>query len=130
MKINSPCCITSRLLPGITIAGSEISIEYAGSTSDGRTRYRWFIDIGKEFTGNDLKSGCQGGGLQSGLESLLSFMEACGEAHRYAQRTGRPGENADLFPVPVAEWCYQHSNELGMARLEIEESETPAIEEN
>lgn len=130
MTLNSPFIITPRLLPGVQVGDGLISIEYARSDRDGRTVYRYHIDIpGHEYSGTDLRSGCQGGSLQDGMESLLTFMGACGESYRYAMRTGRQGENTDLFPPAIAEWCYRHSDELSMLALEIEESETALIDE-
>jgi hypothetical protein len=134
MVINSPCMITSRLLPGLRIGDATISIEYGDETRDGRQGYRWYIDLadGREFSGDDLASGVGGGSLQSGLESLLSFLGACGESYAYDVRRGGDGtggENSDLFPAAVAEWAAQNSDELSMAALELEESTEPVIVE-
>jgi len=124
MLLSSPVQITSRLLPGVRCDDAFISIDYAKRAgNDGRTRYQWYVDIAdQEFTGDDLQSGCGGGDLRSGLESVLSFLSACGESVNYASRTGRESENADLFPVALGEWCAEHSDELSMLALEIEES--------
>lgn len=127
MKLNSPFIITSRLLAGLRVPAhgslSEISIEAIGSTSDGRTRYRYFIDT-PEFnhSGQNLKSGCGGGSLQEGMESLLSFLGAAGEAYGYQMRTKRESDNSDLFPVNVMAWAYQNSDELSMLQCELEEN--------
>ncbi len=127
MNLHPPICITSRLLPGLHIRDngnlSEISIEFDGETSDGRARYRFYIDApGIEHTGNDLKSGVGSGSLQHGLESLLSFLGAAAESYSYRQRTGRTGENEDLFPPAVVEWAHHHSDELSMLACELEET--------
>lgn len=131
MTITQPCQITSRLLPGVRIGDAELSIEYAKRPGhEGRTRYQWHLDIpAGEFAGDDLQSGAQGGSLQSGLASLLSFLGAAGEAYAYQMRTGHESDNADLFPAPVMEWAHQYSDELGMLACEIEEAETPIIAE-
>jgi hypothetical protein len=125
MLIHEPCMITSRLLPGIKVGGGFISIEYSKRAGDeGRTRYQYHIDLpnGEEHTGDDLQSGCQGGSLQEGLASLLSFLSACGESYGYSLRTGREGENTDLFPANVAEWAYQNSDELSSLSCDFEET--------
>lgn len=127
MKLNSPFVITSRLLPGLHFRDgeklSEISITFDGTTGDGRARYRYYIDApGLEHTANDLKSGCGGGSLQEGMESLLSFLSACVESRNYSRRTGRDGENSDLFPDHVAQWAANHSSEIEMAHFEISEA--------
>jgi len=125
MKISNSCSITSRLLPGVILGNTQISIEYAG-VEDNRTKYRYYIDIGrKEYTKDDLSSGCGGGTLQQGLESLLSFLCAAAESWRYA---GKNGENSDLFPQRIVKWAAQNSDELAMLRVEIEEGN--CIEEN
>lgn len=124
MIINEPCVITSRLLPGVRVGqgedAGEVSIEYAKRDGrDGRARYQWHIDIAAgEFSGDDLQSGCGGGSLQEGLESLLSFLGAAAESCRYK---GMEGENANLFPQPVVEWACQNSDELGTLACELEE---------
>ena len=119
MQLHSPFIITARLLPGVQVGDGFLSIEYGGHDPDGRTVYRYHIDIpGHEYTGSDLRSGCQGGDLQSGMESLLTFMSACGESYAFTLRTGKQGENTDLFPPAIAEWCYRHSDELSMLAIQ------------
>jgi hypothetical protein len=124
VKINFPCIITSRLCAGVKIADAEISIEYAKRPgSEGRTRYLWHIDLpDKSFHDDDIQSGCQGGDLRQGLESLLSFLDACGESVLYGERHTVPGENAALFPPAVAQWASEHADAIGSVRIEIEES--------
>lgn len=137
MLIHAPCVIGPRLLPAVQIGGAWVSIEYAKRAGrEGRQRYQWYVDlpkIGKQrarsYTGDDLQSGCGGGSLQSGLESLLSFMSACAESVRYTARDGSKGENADLFPEGLHSWLVSNSDELAMLACELEESETPIIEE-
>ncbi len=129
MQLHSPIVITSRLLPGVRVGNAEVSISYASRPGDdGRTRYRWFIDLGDDyngddFEGDDMQSGTQGGSLQSGLESLLSFLSAFGESVAYTRRTGRPSDNADLFPAGLAEWADSNSDELSTFAMELEETE-------
>lgn len=123
MTLREPVCITSRLLPGVKIGDSHISIEFGGVTRDGRVRYRYYIDgPGLQYDNDDLKSGVGGGSLLQGLESLLSFMTAAAEAVRY-NLNGGESDNSDLFPAWVMDWCYLHDEELQMASLEL--SETP-----
>ncbi len=124
MQLKSPFIITSRLLPGLTIAGATIALACEGATYDARVRWRWYIDLpdGGEYTDNDLKSGVGGESTQSAFESLLTFLGACGESVNYAARSGRTGENADLFPEAVAQWAADNQDEIDMARLEIEET--------
>lgn len=62
---------------------------------------------------------------QEMLATLLTFLGAAAESYSYRQRTGRNGENEDLFPAPVVEWAYQNSDELSMLAMELEE--TPGL---
>ena len=122
ITINAPCIITPRLLPGVQVGGAFISIEYARSAGH-RQHYRYYLDLpdGTSHEGDDISSGCRHS-LQSGLESLLSFMSACGDGWSYQERTGRESENADLFPPAIAEWCAANSDELSMLACDLEET--------
>lgn len=123
MELRHPVIITARLEPGVKIGKTFVSIRYSNKRGEGsRTRYHYTIDIGrKSYSGDDLQSGSGGGGLQDGLETLLSFLEAAAESYSYRMRTGRSGENEDLFEPKVVEWAYQNSDEIGMLRTELEE---------
>lgn len=118
MRLRSPFLISSRLLPGLKIGNGWIQLEYSKRDGrDGRTRYQWTIDLPSgEFTGGDLQSGCQGGTLQEGFESLLSFLSAA-------------SYDDGMFPEQINEWARQNSDELSMLAIEIEESEADLIEE-
>ncbi len=119
MILNSPFLISSRLLPALQVGGATIQLEYAKRQGrDSRTRYQWTIDLpnGQEFTGDDLQSGCQGGSLQNGFASLLSFLSAA-------------SYDDGMFPDAINEWAKQNSDELSLLSLEIEESEIDLIEE-
>lgn len=126
MKLQAPFIITPRLCAGIQIGKAFISIADGERNQEGRTQYGVFIDLpdGSEHEVTDLRSGCQGGDLQEGMSSLLSFLGAAAESYRYA---GMDGENSDLFPKPVTEWAYENSDEISMLALEIEE--TPNLKE-
>ncbi len=123
MKLNHPFEISSRLLPAVRVGKSTISIKFSGETSDGRARYEYFIDTPEfEYSSRDLKSGVCGGSLQSGMESLLAFLGAAAEAHRYSM-SGRTSENSDLFPANVTEWAYQNSDEISILECELNTAE-------
>jgi len=128
MKLQDPVTITPRLLPGIKVGGTYISIEYDRLPgAEGRARYRWYADLpsGKSFSGNDLQSGCGGGSLQFGLESLLDFLIACGESWNYNRENG---ENSNLFPREVVEWTAENVDELTMAECELTENPEAIVE--
>jgi len=132
ITINAPCIITPRLLPGLQIGEAFVSIEYSrrqGSESH-RVRYRYHIDLpdNQEYTADDLQSGCNHS-LQNGLGTLLSFLEAAGEAYRHEMGHGKgSSDNGDMFPEYVMEWCYQNSDELTMLAMELEEGEDIIVE--
>lgn len=125
MILKDPCIITSRLMPGVAIGGARISIGWSKRPGgEGRARAEYWIDLpdGTEHHGDDLQSGVGGGNLREMLVSLLSFLGACGESVNYGQRTGRDGENANLFPPPVAQWADENSDELACVGCDIEEN--------
>lgn len=129
MQIKSPLCITPSLRPGFNLGGAFVSIGYSKREgSEGRTRFRWEIVLpdGSEHSDDDMQSGCQGGTLQEGLESLCSFLLAAAESFDYHQRNGtEPNEdsNASLFSRPVAEWASHNDDELSMLQLALSEEE-------
>lgn len=127
MKLNSPFIITPRLMAGLKIGGAFISIGTGQRNSEGRTEYGCFIDLpdGSSHEIDDLKSGCQGGELQEGFVSLLSFLGACAESRSHAERVGKnpmDGENSDLFPEAVGKWAQENDDEIAMMGCEIEET--------
>ena len=122
MLLKSPVMITPRLTAGVEVGDAWVSIEYSDRAGDeGRDRYQWYVDFkgGREFSGDDLQSGCVGGSLQSGLESLLSFLGAFAESWRHSREDG---ENSNLFPAEMAEWAMQNSDEIAMLGCWLEES--------
>jgi hypothetical protein len=121
MILRNPVCITPRLMAGVRVGDSYVSIAYAGRNwRSGKQNFRYCIDIpGHEHEGTDLEGH---GGLQTNLAALLGFLSACGDSYAYSLSTGTPGENTDLFPPQVAEWCYQNLDELSLLSLELEET--------
>lgn len=125
MLLSEPFFISSRLRPAIKIDDCTISMHYDDKQLDGRDVFRYYLDFPDEsldYSANDIKSGCQGCSLQSAFATLLSFMSTCGEAMQYVMRTGRETENDDLFPPHIALWCEQHTDELSMLSMELEET--------
>ncbi len=124
MKLNKPFEISARLMPAVKVGGAWISLECGRTNSEGRTIYKAFIDLphGKEYAINDLKSGCQGGSIQEGMEALLSFLGAAAESYAYRMRTGYAGENEDLFEPEVVRWAYENQDDISSLELELEEN--------
>jgi hypothetical protein len=122
MILKDPCIITSRLMAGVRAGGAEVGITYSDKAGcDGRTRYRWHVDLsdGTSETGDDLQSGCGGGDLRNGLSSLLCFLAAFGEENE---------ENSDMFPKSLAEWALINSDDLSGLESEIDEDPDCIVE--
>lgn len=132
MILHPPFIITPSLMAGVQIGNAFLSIEYSKRPGrDNRTRYHWQLVLPglPDFDGENLQSGCGGGSLQGGMESLLFFLGAAGESYRHNGNAMKEDTNTDLFPEAVCEWAYIHSDELSLLGLEIEESEKALIEE-
>lgn len=126
LRLTDPVIITSRLLPGVRAGDGFISIQRAARpTSSGRVRFHYWIDLpdGTEYTDSSLTSPRPS--LQDALSTLLTFLAAAGESHGYHLRTGREGENGDMFPQNVNEWAYDNNDELASLALELDE--TPGL---
>jgi hypothetical protein len=123
MILHSPLIITARLMPGVQVGDGFISLECTGA-NDGFVVYSCFIDApGFEHEVTDLRSGYGRGSVAKGLASLLSFLEAAIESRQYRERTGRGGENEDLFPAHVLDWACGHADEITMLQYELEEGQ-------
>lgn len=73
MTLKPPFMITARLMAGVQVDKTFISIQPSGTTKDGRTRYHYYIDTPDwDYEASDLSSGVGGGPLQGAMESLLS----------------------------------------------------------
>jgi hypothetical protein len=121
VTLRAPLAISTRLLPAVQIGNAWLSLEPGGVVED-RLQWRYFLDVAGEEIGSgaDLASAPQytddEEGTRAAFGALLSFLTACAESYP-------GGENADLFPTPVAEWACQHDDEIAMLREEIEGSD-------
>lgn len=119
MTLKHPFGIYARLLPSVAIGGGSeqvtVSLDKSGFVLDGPFGEHRVTDL--TLRGNPT--------MESAFETMLSFMEAAAESFQYAERRGKDGmegENADLFPREVTEALAQVSDEIGMARFEIEQA--------
>jgi hypothetical protein len=129
MELRPPFSISARLLPALVVADGTISLEFTGTSHDGRDEYTMHVDIpAGEFSERGLRSGCDGASLQAMFASALAFLSAAAESYSYRTRTGHEGENESLFPAPVVEWAHQNSDEISMLACELEESPELIVE--
>ncbi len=118
MNLHSPFQISARLLPALKIGNAWINLEMSPRENDGRNRYTYTIDLpnGRSYKASDLLSGCQGGTLQEGFVSLLTFLSA-------------EAEEEGMFSRAVSKWAKQNQDEIDIIRYEIEESKRDLIED-
>lgn len=132
LTLRAPVMICPNLMAGVQIGDGYVTIEYSNRHgSEHRTRYRYVILAPgiEDVEGDDLQSGNHRADLRGGLESLLDFLGAFAEASRPGREKYK-GDNSDLFPKRLAEWAYRHSDELALARLEVEENKNCIEESN
>lgn len=120
MKLHGPFIIAPNLEPGLKIGDAYVTLKYSNRTHPkGRQRYEWtwmHIPTGAMASGDDLASGCGGGTLIQGFDSLLSFLSA------FASATNPEDENHDLFPQSMREWAEQSDDEIGVLQLELDDA--------
>ncbi len=124
MILHPPFIITARLMAGLEVNDSWLSIEYDKQTDEGRMQYKYCIDTPKfEHEGNDLRSGVGSGGIQEGMNDLLCFLLSDAEHYEYLQRMPEYDTDEDdyRFPANVAQWAFENQDELSMLQSEIEE---------
>ena len=114
MDIHPPFIITARLLPGLHIGNSFISIETGQRNHEGRTCFVVYIDApGMEYRDDTLKSGRFGGTHLEAMRDFIAFLSACAEA-------SEDGDNYDLFPPHVREWARHNITDIEVAGCDLE----------
>lgn len=113
MLLKPPFLISAALCPALKIGDATLSLLDTTVTPANRDQARFELQT-PTFTHTDdtLQSGV--GGFRSFVEifeAYLSFMSACGESLKYY---GDDGENANLFPPNVAQWCAENLDEINM----------------
>lgn len=118
MKLHDPFFITARLSPGLRVADAVISLE--DIMYGERDRATFVIDFadGSHHIDSELQSGEQGFRSRVEIfESFLGFLSACAESINFTRRTGRCGENGQLFPEDVATWAADNQDAIDMAQF-------------
>jgi hypothetical protein len=130
LTLHSPMQISPRLLPALEVAGAWISIEPAGRTHSiasrvpDRLEWHWHIDAkgGLTQSGGELSTGPQHiddeAGYRAAMGALLSFLMHAAECYRHDS-----DYEDSSFSTAVVHWAYQNDDELGMAQVELEDSE-------
>jgi hypothetical protein len=129
MLLKAPFMISSRLLPAVKVEGLTISLTYSDRPGDEhRTRYQYYLDFadGTEYEADDLQSGNIGdANLQYGFVNLLGYLDHAAEHYGYCMRDRESGYEP-VFTEEIDEKLYcVGADEIGMLRIEIEE--TPGL---
>ena len=112
MILTEPFRISARLLPALKINDTWLSWDDGEFVLD-------FHD-GTEYVIDDFHGGI--GGLQDYFEAILSFMSAAAESRQYRERTGRHGENEDLFPPHIVDWIVDNLDEIECLQCDLTEN--------
>lgn len=105
----------------LEINGAKVQVGNCGYTNhQGREVWEWKIDLpdGTEHFAEDLSAGICGAAEDEMLSTLLSFLGACAES--WDEDPEKRGENADLFPEPVARWAASSDDEISCAQMDLE----------
>jgi len=124
MILHDPFAISARLLPAVKIGDSWLSVEWSPKPGrEGRARYRFHLDTPTfEYTDDELQSGCQGGTLQQGMGSFLTFLSYAAEHARYWRGREADDPETALFPPQVIAWADHWSDEIDVLAYAIEET--------
>ena len=120
IKISAPFAISPRLLPGLKIGQTWVSAVCIHAR-----RVDFIFDCpGNPEHRETISSAGSRVTLQSGFQSILSFLTAWIEARNHQTRTGRDSENVDLFPEFLFPDVDNAESELNSLHLELSETET------
>lgn len=106
----------------LEINGAKVHVGRCGYTNGaGREVWEWYILLpdGTEHFAEDLSAGIGGASEKEMLSTLLSFLGACAES--WDENPEKRGENAELFPEPVARWAAESDDEISCAQMDLEE---------
>lgn len=132
MLLKTPFIIGPRLLPALPLADGLLSLESTSRAEEGRVLAHFILDRPGQpaYRDSNLRSGM--GGFRSTVEpfeAMLAFMEAAIDDLRHEMYSGRPSGEKPLFPGEIAEWLYENSDAVEMARCDLCD-ETGAVRHN
>ena len=119
VQLKLPLIITPRLLPGVKIGDSFLSIKFHHQLKKYNSRYyyNYYIDTPSfEHSAHDIST--HNYDIQEALLTLLSFLSAAAESY-YSTLVGRFSDNRDLFPENVMEWAYLNSDEISIIAFKL-----------
>lgn len=138
MILHAPFFISSRLLPALKINDAVLSLESISERDfEGRQSAAFILDLpdGSEYKDSSMQSGCQGfygmgGRMQDIFAGFMSFLDAAAESYMYAENaySNDSDSNMSMFPQNVVEWAAENADEIGILRIEIEETDEVLIE--
>ncbi|MGE3483456.1 MAG: hypothetical protein AB7L09_01865 [Nitrospira sp.] len=114
-------------MASIRICDATVTVEdTAQNNREGRPVFEWTLklDSGREWSESDLCGPVCGPepSEEEMLGTFLSFLGAAIESRLFRERTGREGDNEDLFPADLLDWAAQHSDEISIVAIEMEEA--------
>jgi hypothetical protein len=127
MILKYPFAISARLAPAVRIGDAWLSFDSGKFVLDFPDGTEHVVQ-GFRFPRCRIQGDTDSSVLQDGFGAVVSFLSACAESRKYALCTGRPGENADLFPEHVGAWAEEFSEELTMLGLEILETKNAILD--
>jgi hypothetical protein len=101
-------------------SGVALAVRFDRYDGD-RCQYEYLVSDGETVlaAGDDLRSGSGAEiDLFDTMRSLVSFLGAAVESYEYEQRTGRPGENSDLFSRELLE-LLASTDAIGMVESDL-----------
>lgn len=128
--LNTPLMITSRLLPGVKVGDSFISIEVLSHDGAGRYKVGYFLDgpTGMLGSGDEISVMMMAHESVSydlprkAMATLLSLLGNDGDGYRQYMGNGEPIDGYAFGPV-LAEFAYMHGDEISMIACDLDDSE-------
>jgi hypothetical protein len=122
LRLRPPFFISGRTYPALPVGNATLSLMAIKSGPGRRERAYFVLDLPWGLVHEDSPMFSRMGGFKGYVEvfyAYLEFLSAAAESHEYEQRTGKKGENSDLFPPHVVEWAAENKSGIEKARIWI-----------